>query len=313
MFSFQNLEFLWLLVLLPALLLFAGKKSQFESYFSKDVLKQIYIKNRGFSSKFRANLLILSLAMLIFAIARPVFKGGEIEVKSSFIDVVVGLDISKSMSVDDVFPNRFEFSKNKLFTFLKDASDKRVSIVGFSDRAFLVSPLTKDFESLKFLVKNMNFSYLNLKGTSIISFLKSANSLFDKNEHKVVLIFSDGGDNVDFSKEIAYAKEHNIAVYVYLVATQKGALFKADNGDMAVLKANEAIKNLALQTGGAFLNYSLSNDDIKSISDDMSAKFRDKNEQSTMINEQQELFYYPLVLALVFFFMAIFSLPTRKI
>ncbi len=320
MFHFKDIEFLWLLLLIvPLIFLLKESKSGLGAVFSKDALKKIEIKNRRISKKVRFFLIILSLAFTIIAIARPQINNGEIKVKSSFINIVSAIDMSKSMFANDIYPNRFEFAKMKFFNALEHLKKTKVALIGFSTQTFLISPLTEDFHSLKFLAKNLNLDYLSLKGTDILSTLEAANNLFGKEKKKILLIFTDGGDKSDFSKEIAYANEHNIAVYIYNIGTKKGGIIKGKNGvlkdqkgDIVVVKRTDAIKELALKTGGAYLNYSLDKNDIKALTDTIQKKYKAKEEETTVIKDQKELFYYPLGLAIVLFFTALFSPPRRQ-
>ncbi len=312
MFEFLYLEVLYLLII-PFIFIFLVRKSRrLKAIFSKEVMKEIYIKKSGFSKRLRAYILIFSLIFGIISLARPVITNGEIKIKQSYINAVIALDISNSMRVDDLFPSRFEFAKNKIYSFLDNAMDKRLGVVGFSNEAFMISPLTSDFSSLKYLISNLNFSNLNLQGTDIYSLLRSVDTLFKDEKNKILVLFSDGGDNEEFSKEIKFAKENKISVFVYLTATNKGGLFKAPNNDVVLLKANQNIKDLALKTGGAYMQSSLNNDDMKALNSLISSKFKNNETKDEMIKDQKELFYYPLCLSMVLFFMANFSLPFRR-
>ena len=262
-------------------------------------------------------MLILSFIALIFALARPVINKGEIKIKQSYTNVVVGFDISQSMFVDDLYPNRFEFAKRKFYTLLKYFKNTKVALIGFSSRAFLISPLTEDYNSLKFLTKNLGLEYLNLRGTSIMSALEAANNLFENREKKVLLLFTDGSDKKDFSQEIAYAKRHNIVVFVYATATDKGGVIKTKrgilkdrNGNIVIVKRNDAIKKLALETGGAYMVYSLEDADMKKLAQIIDSKFKSDSKQK-VIKNRVELFYYPLMASIVLVFMALFSLPRK--
>lgn len=312
MFEFLYLEVLYLLII-PFIFIFLVRKSRrLKAIFSKEVMKEIYIKKSGFSKRLRAYILIFSLIFGIISLARPVITNGEIKIKQSYINAVIALDISNSMRVDDLFPSRFEFAKNKIYSFLDNAMDKRLGVVGFSNEAFMISPLTSDFSSLKYLISNLNFSNLNLQGTDIYSLLRSVDTLFKDEKNKILVLFSDGGDNEEFSKEIKFAKENKISVFIYLTATNKGGLFKAPNNDVVLLKANQNIKDLALKTGGAYMQSSLNNDDMKALNSLISAKFKNSSDKDEVIKEQKELFYYPLILAIILYFMANFSLPFRR-
>jgi len=318
---FKDIEFLWLLLLVFVFAYFLkSDKLGLEGVFSKEVLEKVGIKRHTISQKSRNILLILAFVFSVFALARPQIDHGDIKVKSSFVNVVAAIDMSKSMFCDDVYLNRFEFAKNKFYEALKSMKKSKVALIGFSSQTFLISPLTEDFHSLKFLTKNLNLDYLSLKGTDILATLKAADNLFEDKKKKILLMFTDGGDSKEFSKDIAYAKDHNIAVYIYNIGTKKGGVIKEKNGvlkdkngDIVVVKRNDNIKELALKTAGAYLEYSLNKNDIKLLTDAIANRYKAKDETTTIIKDRVELFYYPLALAIVLFFASMFSFPRRSI
>ncbi len=319
--SFHNPQLLWLLLLiLPMVWILKQGKSPLERIFNPRILEKIRVPHSGLSGKVRSIFMIVAFALAVVAVARPQIDRGEIKVKSSFVNVVVGFDISRSMFADDVYPNRFEFAKRKFDHFLKYLKNTKVALIGFSSRSFLIAPLTEDFHSLKFLTKNLGLEYLNLRGTSIMSALEAANNLFENQDKKVLVLFTDGGDETDLSKEIAYAKEHHITVFIYAIGTKKGGVIKTKNGvlkdakgDIVIVRRNDAIKKLALETGGAYMVYSLKNDDVKSLAQIIQSKFKAKLQEETTIKNREELFYYPLAAAVLFLFTAFFSLPRRSV
>jgi len=324
MITFQNSQLLWLLLmpvlhLLALLIAFNIKEQEFGATFSKEVLAKIRLKKSGLSKKWRILFLLLAISFAIVSFARPQIDNGEIEVKSSFINVVTAIDMSKSMFANDVYPNRFEFAKKKFFDSLSFFKNSKIALMGFSSQTFLISPLTQDFHSLKFLGKNLNLEYLNLKGTDIMVTLESANDLFGDEKKKILLMFTDGSDQKEFSKEIAYCKENNIVIYIYNIGTDKGGIIKNKEGvlkdkddNIVVVKRTDNIKALALQTGGAYMKYSLANDDIKLLADTIQKSYDAKKEENSTIKDRRELFYYPLALALLFWMMSLFSFPQRK-
>ena len=311
---FENPAILLALILVVPLL-YLAYKSEVVLYrvFDKEVLKKITPKSRGFSQRVRLILLVLSLAFGIVALGRPQLDRGDIKVKSEVKSLVTAIDISKSMFVTDLYPNRFEFAKAKFKKLLDNLKDTKVALLGFSDRAFLISPLTSDYNSLKYLANHLKADYLNLKGTSIIQALYSANDLMRDKKQKALLIFSDGGDKKDFTKEIEYAKKNNIKVFVYATATKKGALIRDKSGNMINLRLNSAIKDLALKSGGAYMEYSLNDSDMKQLAKIIESNLETQEIKEDVIKNRVELFYYPLILATILLFMGLFSLPQRKI
>ena len=320
MIGFKYIEILLLLVLvLPLIFLIKKRKNSIEDLFSKDVLKKITINKGGLSAKVRDILLILSISFAIIALSRPFIAGKPIKVEAKFIDAVVGFDVSNSMFSSDIYPNRFTFAKLKFKELLKSFKNGQIGIIGFSSRAFLISPMTNDYNSLEFLTSNLSFDYINLKGTSILNALQSVDMLYeDKEQQKVAIFFTDGGDKDDLSKEIAYAKKHKISVFIYAIATNKGGVIKTSNGvlkdkkgNLIITRLNTNIKQLALQTGGAYLKYSLKKDDIAQLATIIKAKFDQEQSKQDEIVDNKELFFIPLSIAVLLFFISIFSMPSK--
>ena len=308
---------------LSLLLIYFIKKYSFdEKKFSKRVLARIAPRGLQKLSSIKQIFLVLSIAFAFLALSRPYIKQKEIKVNVKSYEIVAGFDISNSMQCSDVYPNRLEFAKQKFYSFLGDLKDEKVAILGFSSRAFLIAPPTDDYESLKFLVKNMQTDYISLKGTDIGEFLRNASNLFsNKNADKAVLIFTDGGDKKSYSDEAEYARRHHIKVFIYAIGTKKGGVIKTSNGilkdkkgDIVIVKLNENIKELALKSGGAYLKYSLKSNDIKELADVIRKSFESESKNSVKtIKNNLELFWLPLLFAILFFFLSSFSLQRSEV
>ena len=313
----------YILLFIPfvfALFFFVKKYSFDEKLFSKRVLERLAPKGVEKLSTFKEYFLIISIIFAITALSRPYIQGKDIKVNTKSYDVIVGFDISNSMLCSDIYPDRLTFAKEKFYHFLDELKTERVGVLGFTSQAFLIAPPSTDYESLKFLVKNMQTDFISLKGTNILNLLTSANSMLKTKDKKAVLLFTDGGDKKDYQKEIEYAKTHNLKVYVYAVATKKGGVIKTSdgvlkdkNGNIVVVKLNESIKNLALKSGGAYEEYSLKNSDINSLVAVMRDSFKNSaTKKEKIIKNNREIFYIPLLLSIILFFMANFSINWRK-
>jgi Ca-activated chloride channel family protein len=320
MIEFKNIEFLWILLLIiPFILLIKTKKHTLGKIFKDDIFEKIQFKNTIMDKKTRSILLIISFVLMVIAFARPIINNGKIEVKSSFINMVVALDMSKSMFANDMYPNRFNFAKKKFTNMLSSLKNTKVSLIGFSSDTFLISPLTQDFNSLKFLTSNLNIENVSLKGTDIINTLKTANELMNDQNKKILFLFTDGSDKKDFTQELEYAKKNNITIYIYGVGTNKGGVIdtpngalKDQNGNIVVVKLNENIKDLALKSGGAYMAGTLKTDDIKMLVDTIQSQFKAKDEDISTIADTKELFVIPLSVALLLIFISLFSLPILR-
>jgi Ca-activated chloride channel family protein len=288
----------------------------YQSYFSDEMLSKI-LQGKN-NKKIVFGLLLVSFIFLVIAIARPIIENKPIKVPQSSISMVVAFDLSKSMTATDVYPTRLEFAKKKFNNLLKNLKDEKVGAIGFSSRSFLVSPITNDYATLKYLVKNLSLGVINVQGSSTYEALQSVKLLLKSSDKKALIIFTDGTDNDTFTKEIKYAKENNIKVFVYAIATLKGGVLKTKTGilkdakgNIVITKLNDSIKELALQTNGAYLNYSSSSNDIAKFLNVIKDKFEKKDQKDVIINNNEELYYVPLTIALVLFMLAISGFQRR--
>ncbi len=318
--QFKSPEYLLLLLLLlPMALMLFRKGGSLKAYFDAEVLEKLQLSEGVLSPKVKSLFLLLSAAMMIVALGRPYVDEGEIKVSSSSIDVIAAFDLSRSMFANDVYPNRLALAKKKFKSFSDDFEEAKIGVIGFSSRAFLISPLTEDFATLDYLVSNMNLDSVTLRGTSVMNALEVTNDLMKESPKKALVLFTDGGDKKDFSEEISYAKNHNIVVFVYNIGTQKGGVIPEatgaltdKNGDIVVVRLNEKIKTLALQSGGAYMKYSLKNNDIDALAQAVKQRFSEKNEEESTIKDVRELFYYPLSLGLLLLLLSLYSLPVKR-
>ncbi|WP_300364732.1 VWA domain-containing protein [Hydrogenimonas sp.] len=313
-------EALLLLLLLPALWLLTSKGGDaLRRKFAPDLYKKMVTSGGGVSRRTRRALLLLAMALGIVALARPVIDRGEIKVREQNVDLVVAFDISRSMFANDIYPNRFELAKRKFFDLLDDLKQTRVGVIGFSSRAFLIAPMTRDYASLKYLVKQMGFDYVTLKGTDMMAPLEVTENLLKEKKEKALLLLTDGGDKKNFSEEIAYAKSRGIRVFVYAVATEKGGVMKLDggvvrdrNGNVVVTRLNPAVAALAEKTGGVYMRFSLGKGDMARLAEEIRRRLTPEESKESVIHDREELFYYPLAAATLLFLLSGTSLPRRE-
>lgn len=317
-FIYLNVLFLMLIPSFILMFLIITKQSKLSSYFSKNALEKLSISNQYFSNKARNITLFLSLIFMIIALARPVTNEKINDVQSELNAVIIALDVSKSMNAIDIFPNRLEFAKNKLLNIIDNSKTEAIGVVLFAKSTFLLSALTQDLTSLKYLVNNLDKRINFDNGSNIYSTLEATQKLLKDYRSKNLILLTDGADNTDFEEEIKYANTHNINVYTLAIATHQGAVIKEDdgnfltdeNGNIVNVKLNEKIKELSLKTNGGYINYSLNNDDINQILNDINSKSKKERFDDTKHKSFTELFYYPLALGIFLLFIASFSIPS---
>jgi len=255
-----------------------------------------------FTSKYKDMYIVFCIILLIIALFIPSYKKYN-ENTQSDIEILTAIDISKSMLAEDIKPNRFKFAKNKLQNMIKNLTNEKIAILAFSNESYLISPFSNDYKTLDFLLQNFELKNINQNGTRYLKFLKSANNFFNKESKKAIIIFTDGGEQKEFAKTIEYAKQNNITIFIYQIATKNGSVIKTEdelikdkNGNIVISKENVFIKKLSEQTGGIYLKYSFSNNDINPMVEKIKKEF-DKNEIKSRSKNSIELFYFPLILS----------------
>ncbi len=319
-FLYYEVLFLMLIPTIFLMYLIVTKKSGVNRYFSAKALNKLIINNGYFSLKARNSILFLSLTCMILALARPVSDEKIENIQAQITPIVIALDVSKSMKAVDVYPTRLELAKNKISDLLSLVKNEALGVILFAKSSYILSPLTQDFTSLNSILNNLDTGLNFDSGTNILSTLQTANRLLKNNSKKIVLLFSDGGDEEDFSKEIEFAKANKIEIYVVCIGTKNGGAIKLEDGNFFTDKTNkivnvsinEKIKELALQTNGGYINFSFDNSDVRQILDDIRNKNLQREKVEKKIKTYTELFYYPLLLGIFLLLIANSSLPTLR-
>ena len=317
---FLKPEYLYMMVI-PTIILFTliiTKKDPLDGYFSDEVLKKLRFDNDALGRVGRNLMIFVALFFMIIALGRPVLPKEDIVVKQKSIDMVIAVDISRSMMAKDLYPNRLEFAKKRIKEFIDQFDSANIGIIAFSGEAFLVSAKSSDKESLKYLLDHLSPDLLSQKGSYLELAIKKASDLLKKSSDKILVIFSDGGDDMVMDDKIALAKKYKDHIYIYATATKKGAMIYDNNralldsdGNIVITKLNEHLKELAINSGGAYILGGFSNDGIKKLANEIKKRYKANKMQNRVIKEYKELFYYPLALSLLFMLFLFHSIPKR--
>lgn len=201
--SFASPIFLPLLLLIPFLAYLRGLEGGAPAvvFSSSLLLKKLGSRRESARGWFRSGLLYLALAALILALARPQKGEAVVETTASGIDIIIALDVSKSMLAEDFTiggrnANRLDAVKRVTRDFIEGRPNDRIGLVAFAGRPYLVSPLTLDHD---WLIRNLERVQIGLveDGTAIGSAIASAtNRLRDReSKSRLVVLLTDGDNN----------------------------------------------------------------------------------------------------------------------
>lgn len=169
----------------------------------------------------------LFLIFLVIAVARPQRSNERVEQFTEGIDILLVMDISESMDLQDFTPNRLEAAKKTAVDFINGRFGDRIGMVVFSGEAYSLSPLTNDYGLLTSLIDEISFSMIEAKGTAIGSAIAAGTNRMKDSESasKVMILLSDGesnAGNVDpiFAAQLATAFD----IKIYSIAVGKDGM-----------------------------------------------------------------------------------------
>ena len=319
-FLYPNVLFFMLIpTILLAFFITTNKKSM-QKLFTQEALNKLTVNNKFMNQNTRNILFFIAVILMLIALGRPVIEPKEQELKQELISYTIALDTSKSMLADDIKPNRLTFAKNKLLKLLDLSKDKVVSVILFSNSSYILSPLTSDITSLKQIVSRIDEKYTFDNGSSLQVAIKSASKLLKNMQTKNLIILTDGTDKNSFEKEIKLAKDYDLNIYIITTASKErtpirlenGKFLNDENGNIVTVALNENIKNLSLNTNGAYINYTIDDYDVENIMKTVENNSKKQNATSKKFKVYTELFYYPLALALLILLIAFSSLPKSR-
>ena len=272
MFSFAHIEYLLLLLLLiPAAVLFILNKrwkKKTRKKIGDEQLVNLLTANHSkkkFSAKFYFLFVAIALTALGAANLRTAGKAENVNRKGR--DIVVAMDVSKSMLADDVKPTRLDKSKQFVSKLMDQLPDDRIALIWFAGKAYLPMPLTADQGAAKLFVQSASPDAVPTQGTVIGEALRLASESFpqESKRYKIVVLITDGEDHDEAAVTMArQLKDRGILLLSIGLGTIEGSPitdpatkeFKKDNlGQTVVTKLNEPLlRQLASVNGGLYGN-----------------------------------------------------------
>lgn len=206
----------------------------------------------------------LGLALAIVALARPQWGRIEEPVFDQSREIVIAIDLSRSMLAADIKPTRLERAKLLIRSLLEKLAGERVGLIVFSGTAFLQTPLSADYEILREFLPVLAPDYLPEGGTNYSALVDTTLQAFGSGTtaDRFLIVLSDGEANDEHWKgSIAELKKKGIRAICLGVGTEAGAMIpdgtgafvKDERGAVVLSKLNgTSLRELADQTGGTY-------------------------------------------------------------
>ena len=229
-------------------------------------------------------LVLLTLLCGVVGLMRPQTPGGTeaIAARKVSADIMVVLDVSKSMLAEDAAPNRLARAKADIAEFVDRVTGHRVGLVAFAGRAVVMSPLTTDYGYFHLVLRNVDTSVVSRGGTRIGDAIRKAVAAFGPNRgvSRVMLLITDGEDHDSYPLDaVDEAIDAGIRIVAIGFGSEEGSeitLTDPDTGarsllvdaDGVVVRSRldgELLRELALRTEGVYVPAGTSALDLDAI------------------------------------------------
>ena len=219
--------------------------------------------------RWKAALVLAAVALLAFALARPQFGTRVETVQRQGQDLVVALDVSRSMYAEDIVPNRLERAKIEVGRIIQRLDGDRIGLVAFAGDAFVQSPLTADYGAAMMFLSAMDPESMSTQGTDLAKAIAVSIEALEETppENRIVVVVTDGEDHEGgLAEALVAANEAEVTIHTVGVGSLEGVplpdvggsggggRFRRDDaGNVITTRLNEtALQDIALQTGGEY-------------------------------------------------------------
>jgi tetratricopeptide (TPR) repeat protein len=283
MLRFDHIEYLWTLAgIVPLVLLYLFAlwwKRRTAAKIGDPLLVKELIKNYS-PRKFALKFILILMAFTACAFAAGGLKKlqGSRKIIRNGIDVVLAIDVSKSMLAQDIKPNRLERAKLLLGKLIDRLANHRIGLVVFAGRAYIQMPLTADQQAAKLYLSSINTDMVPTQGTVIGDALKMSYAALGSKEkkYKAVILLSDGEDHHESAVQMASSMAADgVVVHTVGIGSPEGSTIideatnevkKDADGNTVVTKLNEKeLRDIAAKGNGIYQLFTSNTDLVATL------------------------------------------------
>lgn len=279
-------EALWLLWLAPLMLafyvyVFRTKTRLLRLFASMEMVVRLASGVSRQRQVLKAALVLAGLSLALLALAEVKYGFTWEEVERRGVDIVVALDVSDSMLVEDAGAggklSRLERAKREITDLLRIMEGDRIGLVAFAGTAFIECPLTLDYTAAEIFLDDVDTDLIPVKGTAIGAALREAVKAFDGGSHqsRAVILITDGEDHSgEALKAAEEAKTQGVRVFTIGIGRDEGSPIPGPDGgyrrdrrgELVLSRLDETtLQKVALTTGGRYVRSVTGDVDLEKI------------------------------------------------
>ena len=317
---FGHISFVYLFGLVIGLFLFflltqQRRKQVWESFAQKELLPHLLPDLDRRKMGLKASFLFIALVLCVLALMRPQAGFRWEAGKRIGLDILIAIDTSKSMLAEDLKPCRLDRAKGMVKEFVRNLRGDRIGLIAFSGTAFLVCPLTVDYNAFLLFLDSIDGQTIPKGGTSISLAIKEALRGYREavTPYKALVLLTDGEDHEgDLMGEIELAKKNGLRIFCIGLGTREGELIPVvdETGKRDFLKDREGrvvkttindalLQKIALGTGGNYLRADEKKNGLRWIYEEKLSKMEKGEFEGKMKKHYREWYQVPLFMAFV--------------
>src|SRR5688500_3345060 len=327
-FQFQYKDAVWLfgaivLIAILFLQLIRWKKKTVKKIGDPSLVKELIRNHSPFLFALKSLLLAAAFAACVLAFMNPRKPGDTNGVARKGIDLVIALDVSKSMLANDIVPNRLTKVKEFIHQLFDSLPDDRIGLVLFAGKAYLQMPLTTDHAAAKMFVTTADPATMQQQGTVISDAMKISAFAFNNRERrfKTVILISDGEDHDLNAIETAnQMSEQGVMINSIGIGSPEGAPIiesatgeqkKDATGNIVISKLNEEeLKQIASATNGIYIRLQNTDEAVKEMLNHLSQIEKKAFTDFSLMNFKT--YYWWFATAMFLLLLAEVFIPERK-
>lgn len=330
MLRFQHSEYFWFLLAIFILVgLFFGavndRKRKLKTM-GDEGLVNFQLRNFNIKAyEFKFILLLVALFAGIIGLANLQANAKTQKVDRKGIDVMIALDVSKSMLAKDASPNRLEKAKQFVSKLIDKIGNNRVGLIVFAGRAYVSVPLTIDFSALKMNLSTITPASIPTQGTVLGEAIKMARESFNTQDtkYKSIILISDGEDHDEnANSEVKKAVEEGIMINTVGIGSVNGSPIwdeelqenkKDAEGNEIISKLNEVeLQTIASNGEGIYAQLNNAENTAKTMATQINATEK-KSFGDVVFADYTSYFQYFLLLSLLLISIEFFISERKKI
>ena len=332
MLKYEHIEFLYLLVIIPVLLLLfvlamRWRKKALNNFGEHRLVKKLMPMASTYKLKLKFSIFLLAITSIIIGLANPQIGSKMEEVKREGVDLMIAVDLSNSMLSEDLQPNRLQRAKQAISRLIDRLEGDRIGLVVFAGDAYVQLPITTDYSAAKLFLSTINTNIISNQGTAIGKAIELSLNSFDfENAQSKAIIITDGENHEDDAIEMAdAASEKGVFVHTIGMGSVEGSPIPIKNrygqlkgyrkdkqGNTVITKLNEGmLQEIAQAGGGSYIRANSTQSGLNALFEEIN-KMEKKEIGSKVFTDYKDRFQIFICLAIALLLLDLLILERKN-